>query len=188
LSRGSDSPKMTDNMDSSMPMRSLMMWRVICCQKDSVSSGSWVPDCGASWLLRWSAVNVLLAPVVILPSSATSIASDIIISPDRLNLLLLVSFSISSKSILLCSILHCSILCILSFSTCISCPPSTASNLLCTLDLLWWWASTLRRGLYCSNCHSCSCTGGLDAGNVPKPSCVGSIDPPLWSSRRKVVW
>ena len=42
LSAGSDSPKMTDIMESSRPIKSRITLRVIRCQKDSSSSAAWV--------------------------------------------------------------------------------------------------------------------------------------------------
>lgn len=157
-------------------MRSRITRRVMRCQKDSLSSGfSGAEDCPAS----------LLSHVVTFPSSAM-LAMLAVVSCVRLILLRLVSFSISSNNTFDCSILHCSIRSILTRSTCASLPSSTASNLLCTLDLLLWWPAAVFSGLYCSNCHSCSWTGELEAGKEPSPSCVGSIVSPLCSTRREL--
>ena len=156
LSVGSDSPKMMESRSSSIPMKSRMTLRVMRCQKDSRSS--------------ITEELALKGPVV--ASSPAFLATESLIVCSRpagpgvvsarwlftLVLLRLVSFSISSNRSLDCSILHFSILSLVSASMLATSCSSTASILLCTLDLLLWRPSPIDRfrGLKCSKCHSCS--------------------------------
>jgi len=177
-SANNDSPKITDNIASSRPMNSRMTFRVIRCQKDSSSLAPWLAavfDPSAACCPVCASTDSLM-----IRSRSTVLGARSGLWPSTLDFLLLrVSFSISSRNTLDCSILHFSILAFLSPSRIVASLSSTASSLLCTLDLLLAWPPIdLFLGLYCSKCHSCSCIGGLDAGKVPRPSCLGSIEPP----------
>ena len=175
-SSGRDSPKMTERVFSSRPIRSRITLLVIRCQNDSLGrSSSLLTVSGSSWITdSCLIITAAAASSCILDRISIDPAVPLILLIRRLRRL--VSFSISSKTARLCSSLHFSIRVVRSSSTSISCSSSIASSFFCTL--LRRRTCRLRCGLYRSNCHSCSCSPAVD-GNVPKPSCVGSTVPPL---------
>lgn len=156
LSVGSDSPKMMESRSSSMPMKSRMTFRVMRCQKDSLSliagelalKGSVVASSPA--FLATESLMICSRPAV--PGVVSARWLIVLV------LLRLVSLSISSNRTLDCSNLHFSILSLVSASMLATSWSSTASILLCTLDLLLWCPGPIDRfrGLNCSKCHSCS--------------------------------
>ena len=153
LSIGSDSPKMTESRSSSIPIKSRMTLRVMRCQNDSLSS---IADELAPKGPVITSSPVISATELLVVCSMRAVpglvsARWLII----LALLRLVSLSTSSNRTLDCSILQCSILSLLSASILAASWSSTASILLCTLDLLLCPTDRLR-GLNRSKCHSCS--------------------------------
>lgn len=156
LSVGSDSPKMMESRLSSIPIKSRMTLRVIRCQKDSLSSIAGelaLKDAVVASSPAFPTVESLV--ICSRPAAPGVVAARWLIT---LVLLRLVSLSISSNRTLDCSILHFSILSLVSASMLATSWFSTASILLCTLDLLLWRPGPIDRfrGLNCSKCHSCS--------------------------------
>ena len=156
VSAGSDSPKMTESKSSSMPMKSRMTLRVMRRQKVSLSSIA--GDLALKDPVAVSSPAFLATESLVMCSEP---AVPIVVFARwliTLALLRLVSLSISSSKTLDCSILHLSILSLVSASTLAFSWSSIASSLLCTLDLLLWRPTPVDRfrGLNCSKCHSCS--------------------------------